>query len=575
MRVAVLYFIVLVCFGWVIYNLIKINILKVEVFKNKLDYYTTYQVYTNPARGNIFDRNGYKIAYNEQIFRLVVHKSKYNTLDNDQKDFVKNFIKINFSIDLEKLIEEIYLDKVVIKENPDYLEMCKVMENLMSIYGLDIDIDYKRKYSSSAFAFVCGFVNVPYREDIQRDEVLQYYTEIGKSGLELQYDSLLRGKLGKTKYFIDPQGHPVKIVDEYPPKNGTDLKTTINGKLQEFSYYKLKDLCDSLSMKNGQPVAGSVILMRINGEILVLACYPSFYPDSLKPDYNKIIQGYPSFSVFYNRAINGMYPAASTFKIVTSIAALEEGLITPDTHIYCGGVFMLGSHPFYCFNTAGHGSLPLDLALAHSCDVFYYTLGYKLRIEKIKKYSEILGLNKKTGIDLPFESSGFIPDRKWKEKYLSEPWTSGDDVNISIGQGLGLVTPLQMAVLVASVATGYKPVPFLNIEKNPILVKIPIKEKNLRAVRKGMEEAVNIGTASVIRSIVKKYKVAGKTGTAEVTPNDVNPKGLNNTWFVGYFGLKEPEFVIVVSLEASGGYGGNFASTLAAEIIRYIEINRL
>ncbi|MCS7244439.1 MAG: penicillin-binding transpeptidase domain-containing protein, partial [Candidatus Calescibacterium sp.] len=274
---------------------------------------------------------------------------------------------------------------------------------------------------------------------------------------------------------------------------------------------------------------------------------------------------------FYNRAINGEYPAASTFKIITSVAALEENIVNQNTHIYCGGVFFVGSHPFHCFNTYGHGSLDIVDALAVSCDVFYYTLGYRLRINRIKKYSEILGLNNPTGIDLPFESHGLIPDEQWKKKNLSEDWTSGDDVNISIGQGLGLVTPIQMAVVVASVATGYKPVPFINISKKPRLYKLPIKEKNLSIVKKGMEKAVDVGTASVIKSIVKEFKVAGKTGTAEVSPNQNNPKGLNNTWFVGYFGKKKPEYVIVVSLEASGGYGGQYASTLAAKIINYME----
>lgn len=569
MKTLIIFFIVLISFGWIIYNLVRINVLNYEVFKNRLDYYTTFQIYTNPQRGRILDRYQKVIASQKEIIKIVLHKSKYNLLTEDQRKYLEKFLT-NLNIKLPDL-REIYVDKVVLKENPSFQEICFITENLLYLYGVEIYVDNKRYYEGSAFAFVTGFVNVPYKEDVEKDSSIQFYSEVGKAGLELQYDNLLRGKLGKVKYLMDPVGYPVKLLEEYPPEEGKDLITTLDKDLQIFSYDELKKLCDRLSLSNGQPVGGSVILMRTNGEVLVLVSYPSFNPNNLKPDSNQIIENYPGFSCYYNRAVMGEYPAASTFKIITSLAALEEKLINKNTHIYCGGVFFVGSHPFYCFNTYGHGSLDLVHALAVSCDVFYYTLGYKLGIEKIKKYSELMGLNSKTGIDLPFESSGFIPDKAWKMKYLGEQWTKGDDVNISIGQGFGLVTPIQMAVLTASVATGYRPVPFINSFKKPVLYKLPFDQKNLELVRKGMEEAINIGTATIIKQKVRKFKVAGKTGTAEVTPTSNNPKGLNNTWFVGYFGYQKPEYVIVVSLEASGGYGGQYAASLASSIISFLE----
>lgn len=569
MRIPIIIFVVLISFSWVIFNLVKINVLNRDVFKNKLDYYTTFQIYTAPERGKILDRNGKIIAYQQETTKIVLHKSKYNLLNNNQTEYLKNlleYLKVK-----EINLSNVYVDRVVLKQNPSLQEICFVMENMLYLYGVDVYIDNKRFYESSAFAFVTGFVNIPYKEDVEKDSSLQFYDEVGKSGLELEYDHILRGKLGKAKYLMDPSGYPVKTLEEIPPTKGKDLITTIDSDLQIFSYNELKKLCDELSFRNMQPVGGSVIIMKTNGEILSLISYPSFDPNTLKPDCNKIIEKFPEFSCFYNRAIAGQYPAASTFKIITSLAALEEKIINKNSHIYCGGAFFVGNHPFYCFNTYGHGSLDLVNALALSCDVFYYTLGYKLGIEKIKKYAEFLGLNQKTGIDLPFESQGFIPDRKWKREFLKEEWTKGDDVNISIGQGFGLVTPIQMAVVVASVATGYKPVPFINYSKKPVLYKLPFKKESLELVRKGMEEAINFGTAVVVKSKVRKFKVGGKTGTAEVTPNHNNPKGLNNTWFVGYFGEKEPQYVIVVSLEASGGYGGQYAATLAANIINFME----
>ncbi|MEN3015603.1 MAG: penicillin-binding transpeptidase domain-containing protein [bacterium] len=568
MRIYILAGIVLFAFGWIVYNLIRINVFKYDLFRQKLDYYTTYVIYTNPPRADILDRNNRKIAYNRQINRIVLHKSKYNTLTNQEKKYLKQFLADNLQIyDLESLISGSYVERLVLVKNPTYNEMCMVMENMLYIYGVEVYTDYERVTVGPSVSFVTGYVNVPYKEEIEKDSSLRYYNDVGKSGLELQYDKILRGQLGKIKYLMDPLGQPVKAIESIPPKKGSDLKTTLDSELQQFTYALLKSLCDELSLRNDQPVAGSVILMKTDGEILVLTSYPSFYTDTLKPDCNSVISRYREFSCFYSRAISGEYPAASTFKIITSVAALEEKLITKNTRIYCSGVFYVGSHPFHCFNTAGHGYLDIVDSLAVSCDVFYYVLGYKLGIEKIKKYSELLGLNRPTGIDLPFESGGLIPDKEWKRINWGEEWTSGDDVNISIGQGMGLVTPLQMAVVVATVATGYRPTPFLNLKSKPILKKVDISPDTLRVVRLGLERVVDYGTASVIKTMVKGCKVAGKTGTAEVMPNANNPKGLNNTWFVGYFGRIQPEYVIVVSLEGSGGYGGQYAATLAAKII--------
>ena len=568
MKDKVTLFLVILGFNWIIYNLFKINILNHDVFKTKLDYYTTYQIYTVPQRGSILDRNLKPIAYQKENVNLVLNRYRYETLDVNQRNYVKKFID---KLGIVNLTTKNYSSRIILKDNPTYEEICFVLENLLYLYGVEVDIGYKRVYDGPPFAFVTGFVNIPYKEDIEKDPDLYYYTEVGKSGLELQYNELLKGKLGKVKYLIDPSGHPVKTIEDYPSSKGNDLVTTIIKKLQIFSYNELKSLCDQLSYKNKQPVGGSIIVMKVDGQILSLVSYPSFDPNNLKPDCNDVIREFNEFSCFYDRAIAGEYPAASTFKIITSLAALEEKIINKNTHIYCSGAFFVGNHPFYCFNTYGHGNLDIVNALAVSCDVFYYTLGYRLGIDKIKKYCEILGLNQKTGIDLPFENEGLIPDKLWKEKFLSEEWTKGDDVNISIGQGFGLVTPLQMAVAVAGVATGYRPVPYINLSKKPVLYKLPFKQENLILVRKGMQEAINIGTATIIKQMVKKYKVAGKTGTAEIVPNSNNPKGLNNTWFVGYFGSQNPEYVIVVSLEASGGYGGQYASFLAGKIINFME----
>ncbi|MCX7758871.1 MAG: hypothetical protein N2169_04595, partial [bacterium] len=258
-----------------------------------MDYYTTYYVYSSPERSNILDRNGFKIAYSKETINIVLHKSRYNMLNFEQKNYVKNFVLQNLKVsNIDELLKKIYIDKIVIEKDPDYRDICLLMENMMYLYGVDVYVDYRRFYDGPAFAFVCGFVDIPYKEDVLKDESLQYYSELGKYGLEFWYDEILRGQLGKIKYLMDPSGHPIKIIEETLPKRGNDLITTIDKNVQIFAHKGLKELCDALSLKNMQPVGGSVIVMKVNGEIIALLSYPSFYPDSLKPDDNGVIRSY-------------------------------------------------------------------------------------------------------------------------------------------------------------------------------------------------------------------------------------------------------------------------------------------
>ncbi|MCX7870379.1 MAG: penicillin-binding transpeptidase domain-containing protein [bacterium] len=558
-------------YSWVFFNLLKIHFLKHNIFKQKLYQFTTITIYTPPNRALILDRNLKEIAQNKSELAITIQKTKLQLLDKTTKQKIINSLNKYFNNDIQKLISESYVDKVIIKKKPDINDISFITENLYYLYGVNVDIFFKRYYPyKSALSFITGFVNMPSSEEIKNNSELFYYDYVGKDGLEKEYDDFLRGKLGYIKYQIEPDGTPFKILDKIEPINNYTLKTTIDVNIQLFIYNELKKLCDNLSIKNNQPVGGSVVLIKTNGEVLALVSYPSYDPNTLEPDYNNIIKKYPSFSFYLNRAISGEYPPASTFKIITSLAALNENIIYDKTKIYCPGYFFVGNHPFYCFNTSGHGYLDIYSALAYSCDVFYYQLGYKLGIDKIKKYCEILGLSKPTGIDLPYEANGLIPDKSYKMKYFNEEWTKGDDVNSAIGQGMVLVTPIQMAVAVNSIATGYKITPFINYQNISKKIKLNINQKKLRIIRESMRNAVDFGTASVVKYKVKKYVVAGKTGTAEVPANSNNPKGLNNTWFVCFFDFYKPEYVLVVSLEGSGGYGGEYAANLAADIINFI-----
>jgi penicillin-binding protein 2 len=278
-----------------------------------------------------------------------------------------------------------------------------------------------------------------------------------------------------------------------------------------------------------------------------------------------------------HRAVQQTASPGSTFKLVTSSAALRHGLCHPYSTFYCGGSYA-GAN---CFVTSGHGGIGFEGSLAHSCDVVYYMLGVQLGVERLASHARQMGLGKATGIDLPGESDGIFPDARWKWKYVGDRWYEGDTVNLSIGQGFLLVTPLQMAVVTAAVANGGKVVePHLVQQvvsyQGRVLLRPGFRAKRRiklpnpmwNAVRQGMRGAVLYGTGGACNS--PYVTVAGKTGTVENSPSSENPHGRNHTWFVSYAPYDKPEMVVVVMLEKSGGYGGSRCAPVARIIYDYL-----
>lgn len=420
-----------------------------------------------------------------------------------------------------------------------------------------------RSYQTSeSLAHVIGYVG-----DITKDELEVLYNEgyqpgavLGKSGVEKQYDSLLRGKDGTSYQVVDVNERilPGEEGTVVPPVPGQDVVLTINEKIQKVAEEALG------------PRPGSVVVLKpATGEVLALASYPSFdanrFFGSDSAQYFTQLSLDPE-SPFVDRAIQSSYPPASVFKIVMTTAELDDATIPPTKAVFCNGEFQIGDRVAKCWVPTGHGWMDLYNGLAQSCDVYFYTLGRDLGVEKIDSYAEDFGVGTPTGIDLPEEKTGLLPTPEWKDKTQHEAWVGGDTINLAIGQGFITVTPLQMADMVALIANKgvvYKP-HVLKETRDPTTGK-PIEQVRPEVihtshiskdifgqVQDAMRGVIVKGTPAPVIT-TKAVDIAGKTGTSET-----GVKGLWHSWFAAYGPYKtdnpEDQVVVVVMVEASDNW---------------------
>jgi penicillin-binding protein 2 len=399
--------------------------------------------------------------------------------------------------------------------------------------------------------------------DITREEIQILYNQgyafgavLGKSGVEKQYDRLLRGKDGKRFQVVDVrEKYLAKRPDEdIPPVPGANLVLTIDRRIQLLAEKAL-----------GARIGSVVVLKPATGEVLALVSYPYFDPnlfftESATEEFNRLSLD-PSFP-FLNRAIQSVYPPASTFKMVVSTALVEEEALPLTRKILCTGQLAYGDRVFRCYRKTGHGPLDFFGGLAQSCDVYFYTVGDLLGVERLSYYARDFGLGQPAGIDLPGEVGGFVPTPEWKEKIHHMKWLGGDTLNMSIGQGFLAVSPLQMADMVALIANGgkvYRPHVLLQVRDatsgavlertTPELLHVSaVRRETFQTVQQAMRKVVTEGTANVVIT-TKAVEVAGKTGTGEA--------GLEeqwHSWFAAYapYQTDRPEerVVVVVMVEA-------------------------
>ncbi len=476
------------------------------------------------------------------------------------------------------------MEPVLVKDMLDYDTFCRLSEIRADYNGIYLEVVPVRDYPLATFACHClGYDGLITEEELKLRNKNEYAPgdNIGKDGLEKFYDKLLRGRKGASRIQVDVRGRMVSSVGTIFPETGDNLVLTIDSRLQKVCEKELKSAVESIEAVNGESSGGAAVVLDINtGEVLAMASFPVYNPNYFShgitnKQYNEIISN--RATPLLNRVIHGAYPCASTFKLITTSAALEEKLAGPNGYFYCPGNFNLDGHIFNCFVTSGHGTISFNDAIAYSCDVVYYMLAVKFDLNRFLMYIHQFGLGNRLGIDLPGENPGLVPSPEWKKKVYKEDWYPGDTVNLSIGQGFVEVTPLQVASFTSAVANGgflYKPFVVKYVvtadgkilkKVEPVVVhKVPVSAANFEMVRKGMRSAVLYGTAKAANS--EKIAIAGKTGTAENFPTPENPFGRNHTWFTSFAPYEKPEIAVTVFLEKSGGFGGERTSVVARKI---------
>ncbi len=540
-----------------LFNLQVLNGLK---YQNRARNVSLRSVPIPAQRGEIYDRNvDQPLVINVDSFAVNIVPGELDdeTLDKTLRK-ISAFLNMPYG-DVKKKISSSYrylYQPVELKGNVDLSSVVYIAEHREDFPGITWNSKPIRNYTNKgSITHILGYVG-----DITVEEYQVLYnkgytlnSQIGKTGVEKEYDGLLRGKDGKKFKTVDVKGRRIenRRIEDIPPENGKTLVLTIDRHIQKLAEEAL-----------GERMGSVVVLKPATGEILAMVSYPwfdpnIFYTPDAKAYYRKLALD-PKHP-FLNRAIQSAYAPASTFKIVMTTADLEEKVFPVDKTITCNGSIRVGNRTFNCYKKEGHGPLILHEALEQSCDVYFYTLGLDyLGIDVIADYARRFGFGSYTGIDLPGEVKGLVPTPSWKEEVFNSKWVGGDTVNTSIGQGFLNVTPIQMADMVAmTVNKGiiYKP-HVLKAVLDPVTGKVikevepeilttsSISKENFDTIQKYMRGVITDGTAKVVIT-TKAVDIAGKTGTGEVGLED-----RWNAWFAanGPYGADPEDQVVVVTM---------------------------
>ena len=562
-RMIVLFLIIISVFTVYSVHLYSLQIIQGGIYKKKARDVARREQVIPTQRGEIYDRNyDTPLVMNVDSFAVEIVPANLPDDITEIRDKLSEVLDISVE-DIDAHIPSRYKNyykPVEIKDNVGYEKILFLAEHKEEFQGVSWRSKPIRNYTETgSISHLLGYVG-----DITREEIQVLYnrgyapnSELGKSGLEKQYDIYLRGKEGIRYNTVDVRGRQIgnSTYMEKPPVLGNNLVLTIDRHIQK--------LCEKALGER----MGSVVVMRPGtGEVLSLVSYPSYNPNIFYTDQSgkyykelSLDSRYP----FLNRPIQSSYAPASVFKIIMSAAIIEEEVFPEYEEIDCKGKMWLGDRLFNCHKKTGHGRLNLQEALAESCDIYFWTVGRDyLGVDKIVEYSRRFGFGEKTGIDLPGETKGLVPTPAWKESTFHTPWVGGDTFNISIGQGSLQVTPIQIANAVSMVVNeGVNYVPHLLKQvRDPVTGEIVeetepqllhnslIRKETFKKVQRNMREVITKGTARVIMT-TDAVKIAGKTGTGEVGYKD-----RWTSWFAAYgpYGSDNPEeqVVVVVMVEA-------------------------
>ncbi len=583
-RLKIIIVVILVALTILLVRLWYLQVIKGDDFKQRSENNSVRFRKIMPLRGLIMDRNRHVVVDNHPSFDILYMPSrgkdperlieklkelyKSRSLDfSYEQPFPKN-IKPYLPVRLEKNVS---MDKVAVVET-----------NALDLPGIYINVSPVRLYiDGEIIAPVIGYTGEINKEELENDDEYASGDILGKHGVEKFLDSYIRGRRGAELVEVNVYGKEIKNLGRIDPVSGYNVILTIDADLQKTAW-------DAFEGRAGAAVA----LDPRDGSVLAMVSSPSFDPNLFNSgisseQWNKLINN--PLTPLSNRAISGQYPPGSTYKLIVAAAALEEGIITPDTKFFCDGFFDSGNRTFRCWQKKGHGHISLHRAIVESCDVYFYNVGKLLGVDKIAHYARLLGLGNATGIDLPNEKSGLIPTKQWKLAKMKEPWQMGETISISIGQGFDLVTPLQLAYAYSTVANGgnlWQPHIVKSIEttdgrlyKEFLPAKkeeVPFSDETFDFLNRALWGVVNEPTGTGKAARRPGADVCGKTGTAQVIGLPENEKARrekkigvfqrDHALFVCFAPLKNPEIAIAVIVE-NAGHGGSVAAPIARKIL--------
>ncbi len=580
-RLKLLYLCIAILFFVVVLRLWYIQIFKGEFYsklskKNRIRF---EQIYA--PRGIILDRKGRIVAENLPAYAVAIVREdcKRNKACNASIARLCKILKIDFD-SLKKRFDKDKkrvkpFDPLVLIRNISFNLLCKIETHLSLLPGIVI-IPYPRRFYPYGMvgAHVIGYVGEPTKKDLQVDPSLTPGDVVGKSGVELEFDHMLRGRKGEKQVEVNAQGRTLKEKILKEPRCGKTIYLTLDMELERFIFERM-----------GKERGACIVMDPEEGGVIALVSKPSY-------DSNQLSQGLSTRQwqlLLHNpghplqdRAVSSCYPPGSVFKLVVAGCGLLHIKGLPRRKVFCPGYYRLGNRIFRCWKKTGHGWMDLKEAIKQSCDVYFYKLGEELGIDEISSCARACGFGEKTHIKLPLENSCLIPDRKWKMKRFHEPWQGGETLNTAIGQGFVLVSPIQVARFICALVNGgkiYLPRILLN-ERPTIEGELPFTCKDLSIIKKAMIAAVRErhGTANIIN--IPGLIIGAKTGTAQVITlrsdeerdkdiSEIPYRYRDHAWMASFGSNGKKTYVVVVLIE-HGGHGASTAGPIVRDIYTYL-----
>lgn len=541
-----------------------------------------------PKRGLLFDRLAKPLAYNEPSYKIDMVREQ----SDDPEAVLRRLARLvpiseeDIVARLEEMNKRRGFVPITVARDLHWEQIAAVSVNAPVLPGIIARLGYYRNYPQAAnFAHIVGFVgpvsdfNLNQTDDNDPLLLIPRF-QIGKDGIEKRIEKPLRGKAGVKRIEVNSIGRVIRTLSREPSQAGVTAQLSVDHRLQRY-----------VSERLGK-ISASVVVMDIrNGDLLAMVSNPAFDP-------NKFVRGISvkdwkslnenKFKPMLNKAVTGLYPPGSTFKMVTALAALKSGVIKHSDRVHCGGFVEVSGRRFHCWRHGGHGHMNLHTGIRESCDVYFYELAIKVGIEKISAMANILGIGVKHDLELPAVRKGLTPTKDWKKQRRQEEWLIGDTLNSSIGQGFVLASPLQLAIMTARIGSGRQISPRLvnAIDNHPQPVNghgaIDVDPAHLKAIRDAMFAVVNDPKGTAKGSAIRKkgWEMAGKTGTSQVRfisqeerdngvieNKDLPWERRDHALFVAYAPADRPRFALSVVIE-HGGSGSKTAAPIARDIMR-------